>query len=115
MVLPSRTATACEVVQAGSQSATAFMPDNGLVERFNGRIANMLLGINVAGHADLEIFLAGFNRAYNRRRQRVLQSSSTRQKVNNESRGHPRSPILFKAHGASRSYDQSRRVPIFCR
>src|SRR3546814_9681246 len=42
-----------------------------MVERFNGRIASEVLGINVAGHADLEILLAGFNRAYNRRRQRV--------------------------------------------
>lgn len=54
---------------------------NGMVERFNGRIASEVLGINVAGHADLEILLIGFNRAYNRRRQRVLQGGSPSQKV----------------------------------
>ena len=47
----------------------------------NGRIASEVLGINVAGHADLEILLTGFNRAYNRRRQRVLQGGSPSQKV----------------------------------
>lgn len=47
-----------------------------------GSVASEVLGINVAGHADLEILLNGFNRAYNRRRQRVLQGSSPRQKVN---------------------------------
>lgn len=52
-----------------------------MVERFNGRIASEVLGINVAGHADLEILLSGFNRAYNRRRQPVLQSGSPGQKV----------------------------------
>ena len=57
------------------------MPDNGQVERFNGRIASVVLDITVAGHADLEILLTGFNRGYNRRRQRVLQGSSPRQKV----------------------------------
>lgn len=54
---------------------------NGMVERFNGRIASEVLGINVGGHADLEILLTGFNRAYNRRRQRVLQGNSPHQKV----------------------------------
>jgi len=54
---------------------------NGIVERFNGRIASEILGINVAGHSYLEILLAGFTRAYNRRRQRVLQGSFPRQKV----------------------------------
>ena len=52
-----------------------------MVERFNGRIASEVLGINVAGHADLEILLSGFNRAYNRRRQCVLQGCSPRPKV----------------------------------
>jgi len=52
-----------------------------IFERFNGRIASEVLGINVAGHTVLEILLAGFNRFYNRRRQRVLQGCSPRQKV----------------------------------
>jgi transposase InsO family protein len=42
---------------------------NGMVERFNGRVASEVLGINVAGHDDLEILLAGFDRAYNERLQ----------------------------------------------
>jgi transposase InsO family protein len=45
---------------------------NGMVERFNGRIQREVLGITVAGHRDLERLLAGFNRAYNARCQRVL-------------------------------------------
>jgi len=54
---------------------------NGMVERFNGRVTSEVLGINVAGHPDLETLLAGFNRAYNRRRQRVLHGNSPCQKV----------------------------------
>jgi transposase InsO family protein len=54
---------------------------NGMVERFNGRIASEVLGINVAGHADLETLLMGFNQAYNRRRQRVLNGRSAVEKV----------------------------------
>ena len=52
-----------------------------MVERFNGRIASEVLGITVAGQADLEVLLTGFNRAYNQRRQRVLEGSSPHQKV----------------------------------
>ena len=43
-----------------------------MVERFNGRVQREVLGITVAGHRDLERLLAGFNAAYNARRQRVL-------------------------------------------
>src|SRR3954452_24360055 len=49
---------------------------NGRVERFNGRVQRDVLGITVAGHRDLERLLAGFNQAYNARRQRVLGGSS---------------------------------------
>jgi transposase InsO family protein len=49
---------------------------NGLVERFNGRVQREVLGITVASHRDLETLLRGFNQAYNRRRQRVLQGAS---------------------------------------
>src|SRR5689334_20475129 len=45
---------------------------NGMVERFNGRVQREVLGITIAGHRDLERLLAGFNQAYNARRQRVL-------------------------------------------
>ena len=43
-----------------------------MAERFNGRVQREVLGITVAGHRDLERLLAGFNSAYNARRQRVL-------------------------------------------
>jgi transposase InsO family protein len=49
---------------------------NGMVERFNGRVQREVLGITVAGHRDLERLLAGFNQAYNARRQRVLDGRS---------------------------------------
>lgn len=72
----------CAKITVSHRKTKPYTPQtNGMVERFNGRIASEVLGINVAGHADLEILLAGFNRAYNRRRQRVLQGSSPRQKV----------------------------------
>jgi len=46
------------------------------VERFNGRIQREVLGITVASHRDLETLLHGFSRAYNGRRQRVLNGRS---------------------------------------
>jgi hypothetical protein len=52
-----------------------------MVERFNGRAASEVLGINVASHVDLEILLVGFNKTYNRRRQRVLSGLSPVDKV----------------------------------
>ncbi len=73
---------ACAKIKAVHRTTRPYTPQtNGMVERFNGRIASEVLGINVAGHADLEILLTGFNRAYNRRRQRVLQGRSPCQKV----------------------------------
>jgi hypothetical protein len=47
-----------------------------MVERFNGRVQREVLGITVASHRDLETLLQGFNRAYNARRQRVLNGRS---------------------------------------
>jgi hypothetical protein len=47
-----------------------------MAERFNGRVQREVLGITVAGHDDLERLLAGFNSAYNARRQRVLDGRS---------------------------------------
>jgi hypothetical protein len=52
------------------------MPDNDLVERFNGRVQREVLGITIDSHRDLETLLKGFNQAYNRRRQRVLKGRS---------------------------------------
>ena len=43
-----------------------------MVERFNGRVGNEVLGITIYSHRDLEQLLRGFNAAYNARRQRVL-------------------------------------------
>jgi transposase InsO family protein len=54
---------------------------NGMVERFNGRVQREVLGITVAGHRDLERLLAGFNSAYNARRQRVLNGRSPEEVV----------------------------------
>jgi hypothetical protein len=48
------------------------MPDNGMVEHFNGRVGGEVLGITIWSHKDLEKLLRGFNAAYNARRQRVL-------------------------------------------
>jgi transposase InsO family protein len=49
---------------------------NGMVERFNGRVQREVLGITIYSHRDLETVLAGFNVAYNGRRQRVLKGRS---------------------------------------
>jgi transposase InsO family protein len=54
---------------------------NGMAERFNGRIQREVLGITVASHRDLERLLAGFNSAYNVRRQRVLGGRSPEEVV----------------------------------
>jgi transposase InsO family protein len=54
---------------------------NGMVERFNGRVQREVLGITVASHRDLERLLAGFNAAYNARRQRVLDGRSPEEVV----------------------------------
>jgi transposase InsO family protein len=54
---------------------------NGMVERFNGRVASEVLGINIYSHRALEQLLRGFNTAYNARRQRVLDSSTPNQIV----------------------------------
>ncbi len=54
---------------------------NRMAERFNGRVQREVLGITVAGHGDLERLLAGFNAAYNARRQRVLGGRSPEEVV----------------------------------
>lgn len=72
----------CAELKLSHRKTKAYTPQtNGMVERFNGRVASEVLGINVAGHADLEILLTSFNHAYNRRRQRVLQGCSPSDKV----------------------------------
>jgi transposase InsO family protein len=54
---------------------------NGMAERFNGRVQREVLGVTVASHRDLERLLAGFNQAYNARRQRVLDGRSPEEVV----------------------------------
>ena len=54
---------------------------NGMAERFNGRVQREVLGITIASHGDLERLLAGFNAAYNARRQRVLGGRSPEEVV----------------------------------
>jgi transposase InsO family protein len=64
---------ACADIKVPHRKTKAYTPQtNGMVERFNGRVASEVLGINIAGHQDLETLLTSFNHAYNRRRQRVL-------------------------------------------
>jgi transposase InsO family protein len=68
---------ACAKLKVTRRMTKPYTPQtNGMVERFNGRVASEVLGINVAGHPDLETLLIGFNHAYNGRRQRVLSGLS---------------------------------------
>jgi transposase InsO family protein len=63
----------CQDQGVDRRRTRAYSPQtNGMVERFDGRVATEVLPINVAHHADLEALLRGFNHAYNQRRQRVL-------------------------------------------
>ena len=64
---------ACAKLKVVCRTTKPYTPQtNGMVERFNGRVTSDVLGINVGGHSDHETLLVGFNHAYNRRRQRVL-------------------------------------------
>jgi transposase InsO family protein len=68
---------ACRKLGVEHRKTRPYTPrTNGMVERFNGRVQREVLGITVAGHRDLERLLAGFNAAYNARRQRVLDGRS---------------------------------------
>jgi transposase InsO family protein len=64
---------ACRELRVEHRKTRPYTPrTNGMVERFNGRVQREVLGITVGSHRDLERLLAGFNAAYNARRQRVL-------------------------------------------
>ena len=64
---------ACRELRVEHRKTRPYTPrTNGMAERFNGRVQREVLGITVASHRDLERLLAGFNAAYNARRQRVL-------------------------------------------
>jgi hypothetical protein len=66
------------------------MPDNGMVERSNGRVQREVLGITIHSHADLEVLLKGFSRAYNVRRQRVLGGISPDKAVRQRMKANPK-------------------------
>jgi transposase InsO family protein len=73
---------ACRELGVEHRKTRPYTPrTNGMVERFDGRVQREVLGITVASHRDLERLLAGFNQAYNARRQRVLDGSSPEQVV----------------------------------
>jgi transposase InsO family protein len=73
---------ACRRLGVEHRKTRPYTPrTNGMAERFNGRIQREVLGITVASHRDLERLLAGFNRAYNARRQRVLGGRSPEEVV----------------------------------
>ena len=73
---------ACRELAVEHRKTRPYTPrTNGMVERFNGRVQREVLGITVAGHRDLERLLAGFNAAYDARRQRVLGGRSPEEVV----------------------------------
>jgi transposase InsO family protein len=73
---------ACRDLGVEHRKTKPYTPrTNGMVERFNGRVQREVLGITVASHRDLERLLAGFNAAYNARRQRVLDGRSPEEVV----------------------------------
>ncbi|WP_162501637.1 integrase core domain-containing protein, partial [Methylobacterium crusticola] len=68
---------ACRRYEIEHRKTRPYTPKtNGMVERFNGRVQREVLGITIYSHQDLEILLAGFNVAYNGRRQRALKGLS---------------------------------------
>ena len=73
---------ACRKLKVQHRKTKPYTPQtNGMVERFNGRVQREVLGITVHSHQDLETLLKGFNQAYNRRRQRVLNGAFPEQVV----------------------------------
>jgi transposase InsO family protein len=68
---------ACRQHKIEHRTTRPYTPrTNGMVERFNGRVQREVLGITIYNHRDLETVLAGFNTAYNSRRQRALKGRS---------------------------------------
>ena len=73
---------ACRELGVEHRKTRPYTPrTNGMAERFDGRVQREVLGITVASHRDLERLLAGFNSAYNARRQRVLGGRSPEEVV----------------------------------
>jgi hypothetical protein len=52
-----------------------------MVEHFNGRVGNEVLGITIDSHVQFEQLLRGANAAYSDRRQRVLDGKTSEQVV----------------------------------
>ena len=75
-------AKACADLAAQCRHTKPRTPQtNGMVGRFNGRVASEVAGINICSHHALEQLLRGFNTAYNARRQRVLDAKTPNQVV----------------------------------
>jgi transposase InsO family protein len=75
-------AKVCAELEAEYRHIKAYSPQtNGMVERFNRRIGNEVLGIIIYSHRQLEQLRRGFNAAYNARRQRVLEGKTPDQVV----------------------------------
>ncbi len=82
---------ACRGLNVEHRTTRPYTPKtNGMVERFNGRVQREVLGITIYNHADLEVLLHGFNRAYNARRQRVLGGISPDEAVQGRLNAMPR-------------------------
>ena len=82
---------ACRKLKVEHRTTRPYTPrTNGMVERFNGRVQREVLGITIHSHADLEVLLQGFNRAYNARRQRVLGGHSPDEAVRRRLEAKPR-------------------------
>jgi transposase InsO family protein len=68
---------ACRELGIEHRRTRPYTPQtNGMAERFNGRVEREVLTITVGSHRELEHLLAGYNQAYNARRQRVLDGRS---------------------------------------
>ena len=81
----------CREVGVQHRTTRPYTPKtNGMVERFNGRVQREVLGITIHSHADLEVLLKGFSRAYNARRQRVLGGISPDEAVRQRMKANPK-------------------------
>ena len=90
---------ACRDMTIDRRRTKAYSPQtNGMVERFNGRVATEVLQVCVSSHKDLEILLRGFCFAYNHRLQRVLNGITPDQRITSWLEKHPaaRNPDYVK-------------------
>jgi transposase InsO family protein len=81
---------ACQALNIEHRKTKPYTPQtNGMVERFNGRIAREVLVITIQSHRDLERLLLGCNVAYNARRQRVLKGKAPNDVVQDRLKAKP--------------------------